>query len=97
LTWLRRCIGNNQNWGIFADNYLPKNVLSTGGNHKQDSQNTNNPFWSDVLEAWQLFYKNINPINVDDILDEPLWFNHHVSTQYVDHWFRRGIAFIGDI
>jgi hypothetical protein len=55
LTWLRRYITNNGNWGIFADRYLPKYLHSTGGNFTTDSKNIKNPFWSDVLEAWTLF------------------------------------------
>jgi hypothetical protein len=52
LTWLRRYINYNGNWGIFVDRYLTKEVLSTGGNLTKDSKNIKNPFWSDVLEAW---------------------------------------------
>jgi hypothetical protein len=47
LTWLRRYINYNGNWGIFADRYLPKDLLSTGGNFTKDYTNIKNPFWSD--------------------------------------------------
>jgi hypothetical protein len=96
LTWLRRYIGNKQNWGLFADNYLPKNLFNTGGNHKENLQNSN-PFWCDILEAWQQFYKNVNPISVDDILSEPIWYNDKINLQYIGHWLRKGIIFVGDI
>jgi hypothetical protein len=36
LTWLRRYINYNGNWGIFADRYLPKDILSTGDNFTKD-------------------------------------------------------------
>jgi hypothetical protein len=83
LTWLRRYINYNGNWGIFADIYLPTNLLSTGGNFTKDYKKFKNPFSSDVLEAWTLFNSNINPILIDDILSEPLWFNSHINTHYI--------------
>ena len=39
------------------------------------SLKTNNPFWDDVLKAWDLFRLKIQLKYSEDFVNEPLWYN----------------------
>lgn len=61
--------------------------------------NTGNPFWDDVLKAWSNFRTKTSVVSIDDILNEPLWYNPKCKTEelYIQNWHKKGVRSIRDL
>ena len=101
LSWLKRLMTSNAVWANIATNELPtiENIMQYGSTKiKRIRQETHNPFWQDVLEAFERFSKDYDPDN-PEILTEGLWFNDHAKFKctIIKDWNNKGLRFIGDL
>lgn len=57
-----------------------------------------NPFWIDVIAAWEIFVRSYRPVG-EEMVRERIWFSDHsrFKTSIIRSWDSRGIRFIGDI
>ena len=96
LSYLQRYIRNNKN----ILNFPVNDIFRLGANSNLFVQ-LENPFWQDVLKAWNIFYRlyKCDGNNIDDILAEPLWLNHQFTHPnfIIKSWFSKGICSIRDI
>jgi hypothetical protein len=48
-----------------------------------------NPLWTDVALAWSEYNSIRKPIDIHDILSEPIWFNTHIKLGYINAWHKQ--------
>ena len=78
-----------------------QNFFSLGlGYASQFKQNTDNPFWKDVLHNWSEFCNDIKIESVNHVLESPLWYNKHLINRVnfcIQDRYNKGIRLVSDI
>ena len=102
LKWIRRAVTGEYKWNTLSIGRLnTSNILKYGANYVNQAKITQNPFWTDVFEAWRKFIElgSANPLSADDLLSEPLWFNTNFKNKkmFLMNWAKEGIIFLRDI
>ena len=101
ISWIRRLLRSNSSWTVLIKNHM-KNVsvdaFSVGSKVYEILTRDCNPFWRDVFKAWAEFAKNvINSFDESEILNQPIWFNHHIDVNFKKNWYDNGIRTLYDL
>ena len=106
MIWIKKLL-NNEDFSPWKHLILSK-LIPFGGNliwfydtnHLKKLHKNLNPFWSCVLEAWQIF-KTETPSTTDEALSQPLWYNRHIQinrkTIFFKYLHQAGVNFINDL
>jgi hypothetical protein len=101
LSWIKRYFGETKKWQRPLDKIAAKYpfIWKFGANYLYQTVAIHNPFWKDVLHAWNLYCTRTAIKTVEDIINEPLWFNSNFNNSdiCIFHWARHGILSIKDI
>lgn len=98
LAHLRKCARNPN---FISPSHFPLDEICTLGANINIYSKCKNPFWRSVLDSWSSYVKREKhcPENIDYILSQPLWLNHHFKdkTFFIQNWYTKGFHFIKDI
>ena len=101
VTWMRRLILSEGNWtNINFTSEQREKMCTLGSSYiKILLRQTQNPFWINVLSAWEKLQNNTEVVSTNDILNQCLWYNKKIkrSQQIVNNWYRNKIICIKDI
>ena len=98
LSWIKRFFTNMDVWsGPLKRLTLQNPLIWQVGSGL--SLKTNNPFWDDVLKAWDLFRLKIQLKYSEDFVNEPLWYNPKCNTGelLIQNWFRKVVRNVRDL
>ena len=102
-TWIRRLlVDQNAPWVHLAAYILgPLNYITNFGPYWYETLplKVQNPFWLDVLKAWQNITETKFEKHTLDILYTPLWFNNKIGQPALNYpkLYKKGILFVGDL
>lgn len=102
-TWIRRI--SNQQYKfltILNTEIETDNIFNWGETYiEQGLLKIKNVFWQDVLKGHLAVLKNINPVNTDEFLSSPLFYNKNIKTGnrivFSRLWYNKGMCFVNDI
>jgi hypothetical protein len=80
ISWFRRFLAKPDKWTLF--------FFDGGANQLDQIHLINNPFWKNVALATSEYNSTIKPIDIHDILSEPIWFNKHIKLEYIKAWHK---------
>ena len=102
ISWIRRVILNSENNSVVCSvkNRFQK-FLSLGQGYANNiKQDTENPFWKEILQNWFDYCNNVKIETINNILDSPLWYNRNLlngENLCINNWFKKGIRYVSDI
>ena len=80
LTWIRKITKSNHKWkNIILENYTYIEQLDRYGPNILFRKKISNCFWSEVFEAYKVYFYCIYPKNEGELLAEPLCFNERIQ------------------
>jgi hypothetical protein len=94
ISWIRRVLTKSDKWTLFAKSKLPEILFESGANQINTFKYIDNPFWRDVALAWAEYNNIIKPQNIENILNEPIWFNKHINLGYIESWHKKGLIYV---
>lgn len=102
ITWFRRIISGPKKWQTSFDKIVTEYPYfwKTGPVYIAKKLITiSNPFWRDVLKSWTEFYGMRTNLTLDNIRQEPLWFNdkHRNTSLFYEAWAKKNICTLNDI
>ena len=102
VSWIKRYHLNVAKWKIFLDKYMDTiNIFDIGYDFFNVlSTQIDNPFWKDVILAWEEFTNKTynNSINPIDLLSQPIWYNKTTNTDFfIENWYNHGLKYLGDL
>jgi hypothetical protein len=50
-----------------------------------------------MLNAWKVFNKKYTPVTPREILAQPVWHNHHITSDFIESWQRNLIHDLTDM
>jgi hypothetical protein len=74
---------------LLFQNKIPDSFFEGGANQIDQIHLINNPFWKDVALAWSEYNGILKPMDIHDILSEPIWFNKHIKLGYIKAWHKK--------
>ena len=102
ISWIRRVILNSENNSWYALSKIDfQKFLSLGQGYANNiKQDTENPFWKEILQNWFDYCNNVKIETINHILDSPLWYNRNLlngENLCINNWFKKGIRYVSDI
>jgi hypothetical protein len=106
LAFIRRLFDeeNNpwkQSFQSFFKNINVKDVFLSRGNLPENLLMNLPLFYKDLIQFWSELKKNIEPENAQDVCNEYIWFNSHItingSSIFYKKWYVKGVKHVADI
>jgi exonuclease III len=94
ISWIRRFLTKSDKWALFFQNKIPDSFFESGASQRDQIHLIDNPFWKDVALAWSEYNIILEPIDIHDILSEPIWFNKRIKLGYIKAWHKKGIVHV---
>ena len=101
LTWINRLRSTTHKWKYAAFLTCPQaeNIENFSPNYLYT--NTKNKFWKHVFLSYKSFFYKVRPVNVGDILAEPVLYNDNIKVGdrpiTFKSWREKGINKISDV
>lgn len=98
LTWIKRFVTKPDAWSEPL-RHLSDSDRSLWNLGPMSQKLVENPFWSDVLKAWDFFRQKTTVKETVDVINEPIWYNPKCNTNElcINHWLRKGVCHIRDL
>lgn len=104
VSWIRRTFKEGKNCFKIHDVFCPfaERILMFGSDFiKNNIEPIRNPFWKDTYKALHKFTVSYKPVNWNDVLCTPLWYNSNIKVGrrscFIRQWSEHGIHFITDL
>ncbi|MCU7801464.1 MAG: hypothetical protein KZQ70_15365, partial [gamma proteobacterium symbiont of Lucinoma myriamae] len=104
LTWLRRILVNTNKYIATVKELYPviTDCVKFGSTYFDLRRcQIDNQFWKDVAYSIKLFLESVVPVNWNEALSVPIWYNSSIkvggSAVCYKNWMEKGILFVNDL
>ena len=96
LTWIRKFKNGKHTWKNIATVKYPfVNNIECYGPKAANTYPKQNVFWTQVVYAYEELYNKTRPMNIGEVLTEPIYFNERIifGNMFLGHtrWIAKGI------